>query len=141
MTATWDVVTEWQMCEPVEHHVPLPKVVFRAGIAVALLMGDVAFAVTLFLGFIGGLRPGEAVKLLRNDIVLPQDVGRRSGPAFVVIREPGKARRRGVQAQQVTIQTLNALLVELEGGDGHRYLVTISPFTGKTTVEVLQSGS
>ena len=31
--------------------------------------------------------------------------------------------------------------IELEGGDGHRYLVTISPFTGKTTVEVLQSGS
>ena len=89
--------------EPVEHHVPSPKVVFRAGVAVALLMGDVAFAVMLFLGFIGGLRPGEAVKLLRSDIVLPQDVGRRSGPAFVVIREPGKARRRGVQAQQVTI--------------------------------------
>ena len=103
MTAAWDVVTEWQMEEPVEHHVPLPKVVFRAGVAVALLMNDVAFAVILFLGFVGGLRPGEAVRLLRSDIVLPQDVGRRTGPAFVVIREPGKARRRGVQAQQVTI--------------------------------------
>ena len=91
------------MYEPVEHHVPLPKVVFRLGVAVALLMDDVAFAVGLFLGFIGGLRPGEAVKLLRSDIVLQHDVGRRSGPAFVVIREPGKARRRGVQAQQVTI--------------------------------------
>lgn len=31
--------------------------------------------------------------------------------------------------------------IELEGGDGHRYLVTIAPFTGKTTVEVLESGS
>ena len=103
MTAAWDVVTEWQMEEPVEHHVPLPKVVFRAGVAVALLMNDVAFAVILFLGFVGGLRPGEAVRLLRSDVVLPQDVGRRTGPAFVVIREPGKARRRGVQAQQVTI--------------------------------------
>ena len=41
--------------------------------------------------------------MLRSDIVLQHDVGRRSGPAFVVIREPGKARRRGVQAQQVTI--------------------------------------
>ena len=36
MTAAWDVVTEWQMYEPVEHHVPLPKVVFRAGVAAAL---------------------------------------------------------------------------------------------------------
>ena len=41
--------------------------------------------------------------MLRSGIVLQHDVGRRSGPAFVVIREPGKARRRGVQAQQVTI--------------------------------------
>lgn len=31
--------------------------------------------------------------------------------------------------------------IELVGGDGHRYLVTIAPFTGKTTVEVLESGS
>ena len=31
--------------------------------------------------------------------------------------------------------------IELVGGDGHRYLVTIAPFTGKTTVEVLETGS
>ena len=30
--------------------------------------------------------------------------------------------------------------IELEGGDGNHYLVSIAPFTGKTTVEVLQSG-
>ena len=34
LTAAWDLVSEWQMYEPVDHHVPLPKVVFRAGIAV-----------------------------------------------------------------------------------------------------------
>ena len=31
--------------------------------------------------------------------------------------------------------------IELESGEGSLYRVTISPFTGKTTVEVLQSGS
>jgi len=31
--------------------------------------------------------------------------------------------------------------VELTGGDGRRYLVTIAPFTGKTTVEVVPDGS
>ena len=103
MTAAWDVVTECQMYEPVEHHVPLPKVVFRAGVAVALLKRDVAFAVALCLGFIGSLRPGEAVRLLRSDVVLPQDVGRRTGLAFVVIREPCEARHRSAQAQPVTI--------------------------------------
>ena len=29
LTGAWDLVTEWQMYEPVDHHVPLPKVVFR----------------------------------------------------------------------------------------------------------------
>ena len=118
LTGAWDLVTEWQMYEPVDHHVPLPKVVFRAGIAVALLLGDVAFAVVLFVGFIGGLRPGEAVKLLRSDVILPRDLGRRSGPAFIVIRDPGKAKRRGVRAQQVTIDdpdTVEFLTWALEG--------------------------
>ena len=32
-----------------------------------------------------------------------QNVGRRSEPTFVVIRELDKTRRKGVQAQQVTI--------------------------------------
>ena len=31
--------------------------------------------------------------------------------------------------------------IELEGGNGQRYLVSIAPFTGKTTVEVLAEGS
>ena len=31
--------------------------------------------------------------------------------------------------------------VELEGGNGQRYLVNIAPFTGKTTVQVLADGS
>ena len=30
--------------------------------------------------------------------------------------------------------------IELSGGDGQRYLIAIAPFTGKTTVEVVQNG-
>ena len=103
MSGAWDVVTEWQMYEPIDHHIPLPKSVFRALFVVALLARDVAFAVVLFAGFVGGLRPGEATSLRRRDVLLPADLGQRSGSAFLVIRDPRKARRRGVRAQHVTI--------------------------------------
>ena len=58
------------------------------------------------------------MKLLRSDVILPRDLGRRSGPAFIVIRDPGKAKRRGVRAQQVTIDdpdTVEFLTWALEG--------------------------
>ena len=103
LTSAWDVVTAWEMHEPVEHHTPLPKMVFRALFAVAVLMSDAAFAVVLTAGFVGGLRPGEATGLHRRDIVLPADVGRRDGPVYLIVQNPGKARRRGVRAQHATI--------------------------------------
>ena len=68
-----------------------------------------------------GQAPNVATKLARlkrSDVVLPRDLGRRDGPAFIVIRDPGKARRRGVRAQQVTIDdpdTIAFLAWALEG--------------------------
>ena len=76
---------------------------FRAVFVIALIARDVAVAVVLCAGFVGGLRPGEATKLRRCDVLLPVDLGRRFGTAFLVVRDPGKARRRGVRALHVTI--------------------------------------
>ena len=69
----------------------------------ALLAHDTPFNVINVAGFIGGLRPGEALRLRRSDIVLPVDRGQADGPAYLVVRKPGKAKRRGVQAQHAKI--------------------------------------
>ena len=103
LTAAWDVVTAWELFEPVDHHIPVPKVVFRALFAAALLAHDTPFNVINVAGFIGGLRPGEALRLRRSDIVLPIDRGKSDGPVYLVVRKPGKAKRRGVQAQHAKI--------------------------------------
>ena len=103
LTAAWDAVTAWELLEPVDHHIPVPKVVFRALFAAALLAHDTPFNVINVAGFIGGLRPGEALRLRRSDIVLPIDRGKSDGPVYLVVRKPGKAKRRGVQAQHAKI--------------------------------------
>ena len=106
LTSAWDVVTAWEFKEPVEHHIPIPKTVFRATFAVALLARDTPFGVVIVGGYIGGLRPGEAIGLRRCDFVLPVDRGLVGGPVYIVVRHPGKARGgrgRRVQAQHVKI--------------------------------------
>ena len=100
-TAAWDVVTDW---EP--RTCPLPKDVFRALFASTLLTLDVPFGVQTVVGFVGGLRPGEGLRLRRSDIVLPVDRGRVDGPAYIVVGNLGKARgrrSRRVQAQHTKI--------------------------------------
>ena len=40
LTAAWDAVTAWELLEPVDHHMTVPQVVFRALFTAALLAHD-----------------------------------------------------------------------------------------------------
>ena len=106
LTAAWDVVNAWELYEPVKYHVPLPKAVFCALFASAQLAHDVPFGGQTVGGFVGGFRSGEGLRLRRSDVVLPIDRGRLYGPAYIVVRNTGKAqgrRSRRAQAQHAKI--------------------------------------
>ena len=53
------------MDEPIDHHMPLPKAVFKALFVVAIIAHNVALAVVSCASFFGGLRPGEATSFRR----------------------------------------------------------------------------
>jgi hypothetical protein len=102
LRAAWDVDRKWQVEEPVTHRTPLPASTFRAAFVIALLFGFIPFAATLLLGFLGGLRPGELLRIIRRTILLPSDLGADDQIIFVVIEKP-KTRKRSAATQHVII--------------------------------------
>jgi len=83
--------------------------------------------------FFGALRPGEAFKLRRADIILPEDLGSTAaerGVVYIVIQNPGKARRRGERSQHVLIDDAAAvafLTWAVQGLPRHAVLWTLKP--------------
>ena len=100
----WQLVGRWESLEPVSHRVPLPLVIFRAMVSVAILWGWMRFAGIMVLTFGGICRPGEPLNAVRKDLLLPRDlVVENPDICYLCIRSP-KGRRRGIgKVQHVKI--------------------------------------
>lgn len=97
---TWGLIEEWEAREPSEHRRPIPPLVVRALIAVALAWRWYRVAAVLWMSFHAMLRPGEANDLLCEDMCF-LEVDEDGGGVFViVIREP-KASRKYATVQHV----------------------------------------
>lgn len=93
--AAWQLVTKWEQVAPVKHRAPLPEVLYRAMMSIAILWQWYRWAAALTVGFNGMTRIGEALNATRGDLVLPSDGFEPSMMvAFLQIRKP-KTRRRG----------------------------------------------
>ena len=92
----WQLVARWESLEPVSHRIPLPLVVFRAMVSVAVLWGWKRFAGVMILTFVGICRPGEPLNAIRRDLLLPRDlVVEDPNTCYLCIRSP-KGRKRGI---------------------------------------------
>ena len=91
----WDTIARWEVAEPVEHRTPLPFSIFLAMLGVCLSWKWRTFGAILGIAFYGISRPGEPLRSLRSDLVLPSDrLEFNSKVAYLQVRAP-KSRRKG----------------------------------------------
>lgn len=86
---SWDVIARWEELEPVEHRRPLPYAMVRLCIG----WGWLKIAGVIFIGFHGCCRPGEVLRALRSQLVLPCDLGLSNGPCYLRVQKPKPGRR------------------------------------------------
>ena len=110
MAPAWQVISQWEEVQPLQHRQPLPEVLFRAMFVVSLLLGWKRWAATLLLAFEGIARIGEVLQATRADLVLPCDsCDNVIGVAFLRIRKPKTSRRGKGRIQHLKISNSAAV--------------------------------
>lgn len=104
----WDMVSRWEILEPVEHRLPLPAAIFRAMVTIALSWKWFRFTAVLGLSFFGITRPGEPLRARRRDLILPRDMLDLSAKvAYLKINEPKSRRKSKGKVQHVSIYEID----------------------------------
>ena len=100
LVSAWTLVSKWERLEPLKHRTPLPLVIYRAMISVAICWGWYRFAGIMVIAFEAICRPGEPLRAKRSDLLLCRDLVVES-PSVVFLRiQNPKARHRGIGTLQ-----------------------------------------
>ena len=99
----WNVLSKWQIAEPLQHRVPIPEPLVLAVAALGYLWKWPRFSSIVLLSFYGILRIGEALKAERRDLLTPVDLLDDSEKIYLKISQP-KTRRRGPRIQYSTFE-------------------------------------
>ena len=100
----WTLVTKWELVEPLRHRSPLPEVLLKAMVSVAILWSWHRVAGILLLAFWGIARPGEALRGLRGDLLLPCDLLLSERlVCYLKIRSPKTGRRTKARVQHLSV--------------------------------------
>ena len=104
LSPAWEIVTRWELVEPVQHRPPLPEALLQAMAGLAIALGWVRFSLVLQLAFYCATRPGEVLKATRGDVLTPVDLLDDAGGAclFLKLRTP-KTRKRGARIQHAKL--------------------------------------
>ena len=100
LSAAWRVVSTWERLEPSEARAPLPFMIFRSMLAVALGWGWSRMALALYVSFYCLLRPGELFDLRRCDILMEEE----EGAAVMVRIRKSKRWVRGARGQYAKLE-------------------------------------
>ena len=101
----WELLDHWLTLMPFTNHVPCPPALLLAMMSLAILWGWVDMAVFLALSWTGLLRPVEALRLCRADVLLPSELLSAERAVFLRIRSP-KMRRLRARREHVKITDL-----------------------------------
>ena len=108
----WDLVSRWELSQPVEHRVPLPESVMKAMVCLAWQMNWFAWSGTTILCFYGAGRIGEILRCKRKDLLLPSDCpGETSHAVFLRLQSFKSLGRQPSRVQHMKINNKTAVKV------------------------------
>ena len=102
LAGAWQVVSKWERVEPIEHRSPVPHVLLRALVSLAVAWRWQRVAAVILIMFFGVARPGEVLQAARRDLLLPRDLETESATAFYLKVVAPKTRHRGLGKIQHT---------------------------------------
>lgn len=110
IAGSWDLLTRWEILQPVQHRTPLPKLLLDAMLALGIAWGWVRWSLVTALAFHGAMRIGEPLRAKREDLLLASEMSAEIKACFVHISAPKTSRRgRGrVQHARITEQSVVA---------------------------------
>ena len=100
----WTLVSKWELVEPLRQRSALPEVILRAMVSVAILLSWTKPAGILLLVFWGIARPGEPLRSMRADLLLPCDLLLSERlVCYLKIRAPKSGCRTRANVQHVSV--------------------------------------
>ena len=115
---TWQLIAKWEVLEPNNHRTPMPYVIYQALFVFGLLRGWLRWTGILCITFEGICRPGEVIKALRSDLLLPKDLVVENPEAVYLRIGKPKPGRRGiglVQHSKITTPGIAQFLTKVFG--------------------------
>ena len=99
----WDMISKWELLEPIQHRPPLPEPLLQAMCALAISWGWRRWAAVTTLAFYSLCRPGEPLRAVRSDLLTSSDLLEDGFEVYLRVGLP-KTRRRGATMQHVRLQ-------------------------------------
>ncbi|CAE7429857.1 CALS7 [Symbiodinium sp. CCMP2592] len=105
----WEMATRWEELQPVLHRTPMPEVVLKAMVGIALALKWSRWASVTMAIFYAINRPGELLKAKRRHVLTPTDLlDPNHGWMYFRIKKP-KSRRRAARIQHSKLSDPAAL--------------------------------
>ena len=100
----WEMVSRWEDLQPVCHRTPLPEIILKTLICLALALGWKRWAAVTICTFYAITRPGELLKMRRkHDLLQPKH------PWMYFRVEKSKSRRKAAKTQHAKLSDRSAL--------------------------------
>eukprot|EP00438_Fugacium_kawagutii_P003588 Skav221596 [mRNA] locus=scaffold1698:358778:363001:+ [translate_table: standard] len=110
MRDAWDLVSRWEISEPVQHRPPVPEVVVLAMVVLAWQLRWFAWVGATLIAFFGAGRIGEVLRCQRRDLLLPSDsCGELKKTAFLKLAAFKALGRQPARVQHMKISDPEAV--------------------------------
>ena len=112
MTASsWEILSKWEIVQPVSHRAPTPKVLVDAMLSLACSWNWWRWAGVTAVSFHGAMRIGEPLAGRRQDLLFPDEAGIPLPDIFVRVGAPKPGRRGRGRVQHTRISDPTAISV------------------------------
>ena len=106
----WELVSKWEIVEPVCHRTPVPEGLLKALVVTAWQLRWFSWVGVTLIAFYGAGRVGEVLRCYRSDLICPSDVlDRDHSGIFLQLRQFKALGRQPSKIQHMEIQDANAI--------------------------------